>query len=404
VGISIRNPKEEIQMYDTWKLLRSRLAESLSTPVKLLAAGLISLVLIAGCSSDDDDAIRIGVIAPLTGGASVFGIASSNGTLLAFEEVNEAGGVMGMEIVPILYDDMHSPVDSVNAYNRLVHDDNVVAIVGPVTSGPASAVASANVTERIPMLAPTATAYAVTTHGDFMFRACFLDAQQAITMAYFARNELNAQTVAILYDMAMDYSTGLAENFRTAFEAMGGEVVAWEAYVSGDVDFRAQLTTIRDVDPDVLFFPDYFTVVALFAAQVAEVGVTATLLGGDGWEGIFNVLDNPALLEGAFYSSHFAFDDPAPIVQNFIRNFTETFGTPPNSFAALGYDAGLIMAQAIEDAGSTDREDIIRALANINFQGATGNITFDAGGNPIKAVVITKIEDGAARLHMRIDP
>lgn len=352
----------------------------------------------------DYDEIKIGVIAPLTGPAAVFGISSSNGTRLAFRELNEAGGILGAPVNYVLYDDMHSAVDSLQAFERQVHDDNVIAIVGPVTSGPATAVAQGNVDTRIPMVAPTATAYGVTTPGDFVFRACFLDAQQAQAVATFARNDLGAQTAAVLFDIAMDYSTGLAENFRETFEAMGGEIVAWESYTGGTVDFRAQLTTIRDLDPDVLFFPDYFSVVALMAAQVAELGLNTTLLGGDGWEGVFTVLDDPNLLNGAFYSAHFAAGDPSPLVQNFIQNFTDNFNEPPNSFAALGFDAAKILAEAIERAGTTDNEAIITALANTNFSGVTGDITFDAGGNPIKAVIIIGIEDGEARLRTRIEP
>lgn len=371
----------------------------------VITMSLLAVAILTSCGADDGDYIRIGVIAPTTGGAAVFGISSSNGSMLAFDEINEAGGILGQQINATLFDDMHSAVDSVLAFERLVHDENVVAIVGPVTSGPATAVATANVDSRIPMIAPTATAYAVTTPGDFMFRACFLDAQQAEAMAVFARNHLGANTAAVLFDIGMDYSTGLANHFRETFESLGGEIIAWESYMGpGVVDLRAQLTSIRDVNPDVLFFPEYFNMVALFAAQVAEIGITSTLLGGDGWEGIFTVLDDASLLEGAYYSSHFAFDDPAPMVQNFIRNFSDRFGEPPNSFAALGYDAARIMAQAIEEAGTTDNEAVITALQNTSYNGVTGHITFDAGGNPIKAVVITRIEAGTARLYMRIDP
>ena len=372
--------------------------------ITLPALVLALFIGLVACGNDNADVIRIGIIAPTTGGASVFGIASSNGSMLALREVNEAGGLLDMQIEYILYDDMHSPVDSLQAFERLVHDDNAIAVIGPVTSAPATAVSTANVDTRIPMITPTGTAYAVTTPGDFVFRACFLDAQQAQAMAYFASMHLEARTAAVLFDIGMDYSTGLAENFRSYFEAAGGEVIAWESYIGGAVDFRAQLTTIRELNPDVLFFPDYFTVVALFAAQAHELGIESTILGGDGWEGVFNVIDDPSMLNGAFYSSHFAADDPNPLVQNFIRNYTETFDVPPSSFSALGYDAALIMVDAIERAGSTDNEEIIRALANTNFNGVTGHITFNEGGNPIKAVVITAIQDGEAKLHMRIDP
>ena len=368
----------------------------------------LSLAFLASCTPAAGEEIRIGIIAPTTGGASVFGIASSNGSVLAFEEINERGGIMGRPVNHILIDDEHTPAVSIAAFQRLVHQDNVVGIVGPVTSGPANAVGAAAVDVRMPMIAPTATHADVTSYGDFIFRACFLDAFQAYNMANFAFNNLGARNAAILFDAGMAYSEGLAVNFRAYFEALGGEVIAYEAYMSGDVDFRTQLTTIRAAEADVLFLPDYFPVIALMAAQVRELGVTSTLLGADGWEGVFTVLDDPSVLDGAFFSAHFAADYPSPIVADFVNSFTERFGAPPNSFAALGFDAARILAQAIEEAGSTDNEEIITAMQNINFNGVTGPITFNYRGDPIKELMIIAIEDigteTVARLYYRFQP
>ncbi|MDR0273630.1 MAG: ABC transporter substrate-binding protein [Clostridiales bacterium] len=355
------------------------------------------------------DEIRIGIIAPLTGEVAIYGIASSNGSELAFSEVNAAGGVLGSQIRVFKHDDEHNPVTSVSVFQRLVNQENVVAIVGPVTSGPANAVgAAAALDDAIPLISPTGTHEDVTSHGDFAFRACFLDNFQARSMGKFAVEQLEASTAAVLFNSGSAYSEGLADNFRQQFEAMGGTIVAFEAYSDGDVDFRTQLTNINARNADVLFLPDYYSTVANIATQVRELGVTAVMLGADGWEGIFDVLDDPSIMNGSFYSAHFASDDPDPMVQSFITNYTAEFGMAPSSFAALGYDAALIIAQAISEAGSTDSAAIINALQNINFSGVTGNVTFDPNGDPIKDLMVITIETAdsgtIARFYSRVSP
>ena len=353
------------------------------------------------------DAMRIGGIAPLTGGAAFFGMSARDGATLAFEQVNEAGGLLGQNVNFIVHDDEGAIPVSLAVYERLVYDDQVVAIVGPVTSGPANAVADRATEHALPMISPTATAEAVTRDRDFMFRACFLDAVQAYTIAYFAKNHLEADTAAILFNNAMDYSRGLAENFAIFFEEMGGTITSSLAYSTGDVDFRAQLTTIAATEPDVLFLPEYVNTVALKAVQAREADIEAILLGADGWEGVLGALDDPAILDGSFYSAHFAIDDPNPIVQYFVSSFTARFGAPPNSFSALGFDAASLMAQAIAAAGNTDSAAVIDAMQNIYFEGVTGSITFDEQGNPIKPTVIIAVDtiggETAARLYHRFE-
>ena len=376
--------------------------------VFLLAALAMAAMLVFVACGNNEDEIRIGLIAPLSGGTAVFGISSTNGSRLAIEELNEAGGLLGLPVRYMMLDDDNNVPTAVNNFQRLVHNDGVVAIVGPVTSGPTTAVTNAAVETRTPIITPTATAEAVTTPGDFIFRACFLDAQQAVTLANFAHDYLNAQTAAVLFNNSMDYATGLANNFETHFQALGGTMVAMEAYSAGAQDFRTQLINIRNANPDVLFIPEYFTTVALIAHQVRDLGIDAILLGPDGWDGVLNHITDPSLLEGSFFSSHYAGDDPDPIRREAIQNFNDRyyarFGSIPNSFAALGYDAARIMLAAIEAAGSTDNEAIIAALKDTNHNGVTGNITFDENGNPIKNVLVLRIGNGEARYHQTFEP
>ena len=403
--------------------------------LKFLIVGLLLMFAFAACSSSEEaddpgytagedagyvedggedavagetatgEPIRIGIIAPLTGGAALFGQAASDGSILAFEQANAAGGILGGRPIEFIrLDDEGAIPVSIAAYERLVYSDEVVAIVGPVTSGPSNAVAGIAEGHRTPMISPTATAADVTLGRDFMFRACFLDATQAQAVAYFARNNYGAQTAAILFNNSMDYSRGLAENFEIFFERMGGTITNSLAYATGDTDFRAQLTTIAAGNPDILFLPEYFTNVSLKSRQAREAGITATLFGADGWEGVLELLgEDASIMDGSFFSAHFATDDPNPIVQNFVSTYTERFDISPSSFAALGFDAARIIINAIEQAGSTDNDAIINAMQNITYDGVTGSITFDSNGNPIKPIVMISIDNASASLYHRFD-
>lgn len=377
------------------------------TQLLLLSFSALFILTACGGGNNGDEEIRIGMITPLTGGAALFGIAARDGAILAFEQINEAGGILERPVNFMYHDDEGAIPVSLSVFERLVYDDDVVAIVGPVTSGPANAVADLATAHGLPMISPTATAEAVTLNRDFMFRACFLDAVQARAIAYFAFERLGATSAAILYNNAMDYSRGLSENFSRFFTEMGGTVTASLAYSTGDVDFRAQLTSIAATNPDILFLPEYFNTVALKAVQAREMGVTSTLLGGDGWEGVLGALDDPSILDGSFFSAHFAADDPNPIVQNFVNSYTAKHGITPSSFAALGFDAAKILAQSIETAGTTDSAAVINAMQNIRFSGVTGDITFDAQGNPVKPIVMIAVETAGgnttASLHYRFE-
>lgn len=383
-------------------------------------AGLLSALLLAGCAStapaEDQgaaadapaapasDTVDIGIIAPTSGSVAVYGVAASNGTKLAFDELNEGGGIGGKQIKYTIYDDKGDSTESVNAYNKLANNDNVIAVVGAVTSGPTATVAQASQGDFMPIITPTGTAEGITAFGDNIFRACFIDSYQALTMATFAKDNLQAKTAAVLYNIADDYSTGLAENFRSTFEAGGGTVVAFEAYISEDTDYKTQLTKIKAESPDVLFLPDYYETIALIAKQANDAGITSTLLGADGWDGLFTVLEDKSLVQGAYYCAHYATDDTDPVIQNFITKFNDVYGQTPNSFAALGYDAGKIIAQAIDTAGSTDSKAIVEALKTIDYNGVTGNIKFDENGNPIKSVSIITIDGGEAKLFEKVTP
>lgn len=361
-------------------------------------------LLLFGCRSAEDDDVKIGIIAPTSGDAAVYGLSAANGSKLAFDEVNKSGGLSGKMIDPILYDDHHDGTAAVNAYRTLADKDKVVAVIGAVTSTPANAVAQAARQDRMPVITPTATDESITENGDGIFRACYLDAYQSQVMAGFARNELNVKTAAVLYNPDSRYSLGLANAFIEAFEQNGGTIVSRETYREAEKNFKLKLNAVQATSAEVLYLPDYAYVVAMIAAQAEDMKLEATLLGTDGWDGILNLVDDRTILEGSFYCTHYANDDPDPVVQAFIKNYERVYNQTPNSFAALGYDAAKILAAAIETAGSADHEAIIAALKETQYQGVTGDISFDAGGNPVKRVSILKIQNEEAKLHQKVSP
>lgn len=341
-------------------------------------AVIMSIAVLAGCGkTTSSDTITLGVLAPLTGDVSVYGITTKNGIDLAIEEINKNGGVLGKTIKIEALDEKGDIAEATNAYNKLT-SQNIVALIGDVTSKPSIAVAELAAADGTPMLTPTGTAQAITEAGDNIFRVCFTDPFQGKVMATYAADSLSAKNVAIMYNTSDDYSQGVAKAFKETAEGKGLKIVANEGYGNDDKDFRTQLTKIQSAKVDAIFIPDYYTKVALIATQAREIGYKGPMLGADGWDGVLGVLDaaNKGVVDNSYFSSHFSTADTAPVVANFVKNYKEKFGEMPTGFSALGYDAAYLMVEAIKNAGSTDKAAITAALKNIKLDCVTGNIPF----------------------------
>ena len=352
----------------------------------------------------DSDTIRIGGLAPLTGDAASYGVAVNNAIQMAVEDINANGGIDGKQIKYIYYDEKGDTTEATNAYNKLVQGDKVVAIIGDVTTKPTLAVAQTSQQDNIPIITATATAAEVTLTGPNIFRACFTDPFQGELMASYASEKLGATKVAVLSDMADDYSSGIAEAFVAKAEELGMQVVADEKYQDGDVDFKSQLTNIKGQNPDVLFLPVYYEDLRLISAQAKEVGVTAQLCGADGWDSVLTDNFDSSVLDGGVFCSQYSTESTDERVQNFISAYKEKYEMDPNMFAVLAYDATNMMAQAISDAGSTDSQAIIDAMAALEYDGLTGRMTFDEDRNPQKSAVIVSIQDNAYKFVENYDP
>ncbi len=355
-----------------------------------------------GSTPDEEGGtIKIGCLAPLTGEVSVYGIATSNGVKMAVEELNAQGGINGKKIELLIEDEKGDPTEAVNAYNKLM-DAGVVAIIGDVTSKPCIAVAEVAAEDNMPMLTATGTAAEITTIGKNVFRTCFMDPFQGQIMATFAADNLGAKKVAAMYDTGSDYSQGLADSFKAQAEAKKLEMTAFEGYGAADTDFTSILNKIIATNPDAIFVPDYYGDVSLILGQARAAGYTGAMLGGDGWDGVLGVMpaDKMDATNNGYFSNHYATADEA--AADFLTKYKNTYNLDGNAFAALGYDSAYIMAAAIAQAGSTDADAIIAALAATDLECVTGHVTFDDNGDPIKSVAVTEFKDGEAILNAKV--
>jgi branched-chain amino acid transport system substrate-binding protein len=380
--------------------------------IKKLLACFLSLALIGslftGCAkpaTKESEEIKIGAVLPLTGDVATFGESAKNGLELLKEETNKNGGILGKNITFIYEDDENKPASSANAAQKLINNDNVSAIIGSVASKCSLALGPIANAAKIPMITPTSTNPKVTTEGgEYVFRACFIDPFQGTVLAKFATENLKAKKAAVLYDVANDYSKGLAEFFKKGFEELGGEVVSFETYNTGDTDFNAQLTNIKNTNPDVLLLPDYYNTVGLITKQARAIGINATFLGGDGWDSpdLFSVGGDS--VNNSYFSNHYSPDDTAKEVVDFRKNYEAKYNKTPDALAALAYDAGKILVEAIAKAGSTDGEKIKDALNSTDITVVSGHVKYDKDRNPIKGAVIIKTVDGKQEFATKVNP
>jgi branched-chain amino acid transport system substrate-binding protein len=349
--------------------------------------------------------VKIGEVDPLTGGVSQFGIGCHQGFVLAFDEINHGGGILGQKLELVTEDNQSKPGQSSTAVRKLITQDKVVAILGDATSSATLEAAPIAQDDKIPMITPTATNPRITEVGDFIFRVCFLDEFQGRVLAKFTREKLNAGKVFTLIDVKQDYSVDLAKFFKDEFSKQGGKIVGEQSYSTGDTDFRAQLTSIRAAQPDVVCVPGYYQEVALIVKQGRQIGLNMPFVGCDGWADQALLAIGGKAIDGCYFTNHFSPDDPAPMVKGFVARYQEKYGAPPDTFAALGYDAARLLADAIKRAGTSDFKALRDALAETaGFEGVTGQISFDANRNASKPGLIVRVKGGRFEIAEKIAP
>ena len=349
--------------------------------------------------------IKIGVVSCLSGSLSTFGVSSVQGTRLAAEEINSAGGILQQHLTLIVDDNQSKSGETARIVRKFLTQDRVVAILGDLTSSLTMEAAPLAQNAHVPLLTPSATNIAITPIGDFIFRSCFTDPFTGRVMARFALGHLNAHRAVIMTDIKQDYSIGVAAEVKRYFGANGGQLLDELSFGSGDTDFRAQLSKLKAGRPEVVFLPAYYPEVALILREARLLGVTVPFVGGEGW-------DSPALVQiagksadGSYYANHFASGDPDPQVRKFVATYQDRYHAVPDALAALWYDGMRLMAQAMERAGSDNPEKIRDALAQTKgFSGVTGNISLDDQRNATKPGVIVTIQAGTIKMVERVTP
>ncbi|MFE4704810.1 ABC transporter substrate-binding protein [Peribacillus simplex] len=389
---------------------------------KKLAGAFLSLTLaagvLAGCSgsgsseksSGDGDTIKIGVNLELSGGVASYGQSIAEGLELATAEINKEG-IDGKKIKLIKVDNKSEASEATSGAIKLTSQDQVAAIVGAATSTNSIAQVQIAQDNKVPVISPSGTSPEITFSkdklNDYIFRTSFIDPFQGTVAANFATKEIKAKNAAIYIDSSSDYSKGLAAAFKEQFEKNGGKIVAEEAYIAKDTDFRSTLTRLKSAKPDFIFLPGYYEEAGLIVKQARETGLDVPFMGGDGW-------DSPKLVEIAgekalnntFITNHYSSGDPDEKIQNFVSAFKAKYkDKSPDAFNALGYDTGYFLADAIKRAGSADSEKIKEALEKTaDLELVTGTFTLDEKHNPIKSATILEFKEGKQVFNTKINP
>ncbi|EQB96616.1 UNVERIFIED_ORG: amino acid/amide ABC transporter substrate-binding protein (HAAT family) [Anoxybacillus amylolyticus] len=355
------------------------------------------------------DVIKIGANLELSGGVASYGQSIAEGLDLALEEINKEG-INGKKLELVKVDNKSEAAEATNGAIKLISQDKVVAIIGSATSTNTLAQVQVANDNKVPLITPTGTNPTITNKdgkvNEFVFRTCFIDPFQGTVAAKFALNELKVKNAAVLIDSSSDYSKGLAASFKDAFTQGGGKIVAEEAYVAKDTDFRATLTRIKSKNPEFIFLPGYYEEVGLIVKQARELGLNVPIMGGDGW-------DSPKLVEIAgkdalnntYITNHYSSGDPDPKIQEFVKAFKAKYNKAPDAFNALGYDTAYFLADAIKRAGSADPVKIKDALAQTkDLQLVSGTLTLNENHDPVKSAAILEYKDGQQQFKTKVNP
>ena len=395
----------------------------------LVVSAMSALTLAAGCGggAGGKDELVIGVYGSLTGGDATFGESTKMGVELAVKQLVDAkaGKIGGLPVRTVVEDDQGKAEEAATVVQKLINQDQVITVIGEVASSRSLAAAPICQAAGVPMITPSSTNPKVTEVGEFISRMCFIDPFQGTVMAKFASSNLGVKKVAILKDVKSDYSVGLAQFFSEAFKAAGGTIVAEQAYTAGDQDFSAQLTALKAKSPDAIFLPGYYTEVGLIARKARELGLTCPILGGDGWESEQLIEIGGDALNGAYYSIHFAVDNPEPKLQAFLKDFKALHGKEPDAIGGLAYDAANVLFGCLEKlatdepavfkalgsakAGTPERKEAQKKLAALiaatkDYAGVTGVITLDENRNASKPAVVLEIKGGKKVFNTSINP
>ena len=368
------------------------------TFVAMLLAVVMALTMVGGALAEETATIKVGLIGPMTGDAASYGVSVAQGAELAVGEVNALGGV---QLELNVQDDEHDPEMSVNAYNTL-WDWGAQMIIGTVTTSPCIAVAAEAYNDRMFMLTPSASSTDVIADKDNVYQICFTDPAQGSASAQYIAEHGLATKVAVIYNNADAYSTGIYQTFEAEAAELGLEVVAVATFTNETTDFSVQLTQAREAGAELVFLPIYYTPASMILQQAANMEFKPIFFGVDGMDGILNIEGfDTSLAEGVMLLTPFSADATDELTVNFVTNYEAAYGATPDQFAADAYDAVYTIYAAINAAGitaDTPTEEccdlLIEAMQGLEIEGVTGTMTWDATGAVTKTPTAVRIENG----------
>jgi branched-chain amino acid transport system substrate-binding protein len=356
---------------------------------------LLSLLLLSQTTTSAPNRIKIGAFLSLTGSTAAYGISALNAIKLATEEANRSGGINGKQIELIVEDDHSNTQEVAEIVNKLIRDDKVDALLAEPVSTRAEMGAIVAQRSRVVMISSAAVKPELTMNRDYVFRACFISPAEGEAIAKFAFDKLNARKVAIILEARNDYALVLGSYFIDWFRRLGGEVVNQQRYNSGDTDLSAQMSSIMESKPDVIFAPGFYTTAPLIARSVKQSGFKGTLIGSDGWDSPNLLQGGSEPFEGVYFANHFWIGSEDPLVRKFVADYRAKYGVEPDAGAATAYDAARMLFDAFRRAKTTERSEVRDALAQTkDFRGVTGKITLDANRNARVPVYMLRIERG----------
>lgn len=368
---------------------------------------------VTGCGgSKQSDVIKLGANLEMTGGNATFGKSASNGANLAIKQINAKGGVLGKQLSLVIADNKSEAAEAANAMQKLITQDKVVAVIAPIASSSVIAAAQVNQDNKVLAISPTASNPKVTVDPttnkvrEYLFRAAFIDPFQGSVMANFATKTLKAKTAAIYIDNSSDYAKGLGQFFKETFIKNGGQVLVDEAYLAKDTDFKATLTKIKAANVDVVFVPGYYQEVGMLVKQARDIGLNMPIMGGDGWDSAkLPEIAGAQALNNTFFANHYSPDDNSPAIKTFVEAYKQEYGETPDAFAALSYDATMMVVESIKRANSVESVKIKDELAKTkDYSAVSGNITLNETHDAVKSAVIIEMKDGKQTFREKINP
>ncbi|QDR82321.1 ABC transporter substrate-binding protein [Sporomusa termitida] len=375
-------------------------------------ATLLAAAVLAGCGGTSANEVKIGVLNEMTGGNATMGTSSANGAKMAIKEANAKGGLLGKQIQAVIADNKSEPSEAANAMTKLATQDKVVAVTGMFASSNAIAASSVAESVKVPFLAVGATNPKVTIDEksgkvkEYTFRVCFIDPFQGTVGANFVLNTLKLNKAVILVDNSSDYSKGLSAFFKESFTKGGGSILTEEAYLQKDQDFKTILTKVKALNPEVLYVPGYYEEVGKIVKQARELGITAPIIGGDGWDSPKLVeIGTAAALNNTYFTNHYSVDDTSAASQSFVQAYKKEYGLAPDAMAVLGYDAANVLIDAIKRASSLEPGKIREALAATkDYPTVTGSTTLNASHDAVKNAVIIEMKEGKQVYKATVKP